>query len=89
MLLAAALAGCGDQIDTGRVEREIAEEIERQTRVDVDSVDCPEDIETRKGDTFECTADGEDGGRAPVVVRQLDDEGNVTFSARGLEALTR
>ena len=76
----AALAGCGEKtIDTGKAEREIDRTIEEQTGAAIRSVACPDDVEGRKGDTFDCQATGADGTRATIRVTQRDDEGGIGF----------
>lgn len=46
--------------------------------------ECPEDVEVRRGGTFECTAraPGETDGLR-IDVTQLDDDGNVTWEIVG------
>lgn len=84
---ALALAGCGG-IDSGQVEGEIAKDIEAEVGVRVASVECPDDIEKKKGLTVQCTARGENGGEAVVDVTQIDDDGSVQFRTRDLSPLT-
>ena len=72
-----AAAGCGG-IDTDKAEAEIEKGIREQTRVREVKVDCPDDVEAKKGDTFECRATGE-GESARVSVTQQDDEGNIRW----------
>lgn len=46
--------------------------------------ECPDDVEVRRGGTFECTAraPGEADGLR-IDVTQLDDDGNVTWEIAG------
>jgi hypothetical protein len=81
---AAALGGCGTTtIDTDKAETEIEKGIEKQTQVKA-TVACPDDIEAKAKDTFECTATPEGGGgeKATVAVTQTDDEGNITWELK-------
>ncbi len=87
LLLVAALlaAGCqgsvsvgGDQLDTAEAETEIAKGIEGQTGIAVE-VECPDDIDLREGNDFECTATADDGTERSVNVTQDDDEGNISW----------
>jgi hypothetical protein len=75
---AVALAACGTkQLDTAEAERTIAKRLGDQAGTKV-SIDCPDDVEIKKGDTFNCTAKSKTD-RAKVKVTQLDDDGNVRW----------
>ena len=88
VLLAVALAGCGeDRIDTARVETEVERAVEQQARVPVAEVACPKDVSIEEGGRFVCTVTGDNGGEAKVQVVQTDDQGNVRFQATGLDSL--
>ncbi len=83
-IAALALAGCEDERRTLRIEpieRGIAREIERdQPGTDVVAVDCPDDVELRKGDVFQCTVRGSRQGEAAIAtVTQVDESGRVRF----------
>jgi hypothetical protein len=82
-LAGAGVAGCGTEtLNTDKAETEIAKGIEQQTGVKA-SVDCPDDIEIKKDDTFTCTAKPEDGGESgTVTVTQKDDEGNISWELK-------
>ena len=79
---ALALGGCGEeQLDMGKIEKGIKDGIEKQnpgTRVE--AVDCPDDVEVKKGGTFDCKVKGaQKGQEATAKVTQTDDEGNVRY----------
>ena len=74
-----ASVGGGGQLDTEKVEPEIATGIEAQTDVELDSVECPDDVDMEQGNDFECTATATNGDTAPVSVTQDDDEGNISW----------
>jgi hypothetical protein len=81
---ALALGACGDKkLDTGKLEGRIKDGIEKQAGVKVKSVDCPDDVKIKKGDTFTCTATTTSGQKARVRVTQQDDEGNVRYQVGG------
>jgi hypothetical protein len=84
LLLAASatlvLSGCGSKLDMGKAEQEIADSIQQQTGAKVASVQCPENIEAAKGNTFRCDAKLADGRVAPVKVEQVDDNGSIRYS---------
>ncbi|MCK9925851.1 DUF4333 domain-containing protein [Frankia sp. Mgl5] len=63
--------------DRDRVQRDIAEEIRRQSGVSV-TVSCPKDPPLSAGSTFRCVAEGE-GDRIFVVVTMEDDSGSYTW----------
>jgi len=47
--------------------------------VKIDTVRCPDEVEARRGDTFNCVARASNGQRARVEVTQRDDEGGVSW----------
>jgi hypothetical protein len=79
---AIALTGCGEKIlNTDNAEKEIVKGLEEQTNARDPKVSCPDDVEVKKGDTFECKATaGKDS--ATIAVEQLDDEGNIRWRLR-------
>jgi hypothetical protein len=82
LLLAAtlALASCGgQQLDTGKAENAIKTGITQQTGVQVGSVECPNEVELKQGNNFQCTATDARGNKAPVGVTQTDDQGNINW----------
>jgi len=66
-----------DKLDTAKLQREISTGIEQQTSASVSSVSCPDNVEGRKGTTFDCTATLADGTTLTAQVDVTDDEGNV------------
>lgn len=83
-LLTAALtlAACGrSTVDATKGETFIRGVVADQVGARVAAVACPDDVETRKGDTFTCSVAGADGSKGDVLVTQRDDDGNVNVSA--------
>ena len=84
------LAGCGQKLDTGKIESDVKRELVGKTDANVVSVDCPGDVEAKRGATFQCTARTAEGGQVPIEVIQEDGEGTVRWrvvrapSTRGL-----
>jgi hypothetical protein len=75
---ALALAACGsEQLDTAEAEETIGKRLGDQAGTRV-TIDCPDDVELKKGDTFTCNARSRTD-RAKVKVTQLDDDGNVRW----------
>jgi hypothetical protein len=80
--VAALAAACGTSVlDTGEVGTEIAARIEEQTGADVESVDCPGDVEAKAGATFTCTVTATDGTSLAIDVEQTNDDGALSFQA--------
>ena len=75
---AVALGACGtQQLDTAEAEKTIGNRLGEQAGTKV-TINCPDDVEIKKGDTFECEAKARND-TAKVKVTQLDDEGNVRW----------
>jgi hypothetical protein len=81
---ALALAACGTQkLDTEEAEKTIANRLGEQAKTKV-AINCPDDVEIKKGDTFTCDAKAKNDN-AKVKVTQLDDEGNVRWEVQSGE----
>ena len=83
---ALVLAGCGGDedkrlLDTREVERGIARGVERdQPGTRVASVDCPDEVELRKGGVFRCRVTSSKPREVAVAtVTQVDDQGRVRY----------
>ncbi len=48
----ATLTGCSTTLDADKAETEIAKAVRVQAGVPVKSVECPEDVKAKKGDTI-------------------------------------
>jgi Domain of unknown function (DUF4333) len=78
---ALALAACGaQQLDTAEAEQTIEKRLGEQAGTKV-TIDCPDDVEIKKGDTFDCKAKARKD-TANVKVTQLDDKGNVRWEVK-------
>lgn len=84
VLLAALLAtGCGETtIDSAKAEKFIADTVTDQVGAEVESVECPEGLVAKQGETFDCTVTGTDGSSGKAEVTEKDDKGNVNVSAQ-------
>ncbi len=80
-----ALSACSRTLDTEKLEEEITKGITDQTGQGVESIDCPDDVEVKEGNEFECAVTADDGTAATVTVTQDDDEGNVTWEITEIE----
>jgi Domain of unknown function (DUF4333) len=75
-----ALAACGDKvIDDDKAEDAVQADLERGLEVEVESVECPSDVEVDPGETFECTVTAASGDRATATLKIRDEEANVRF----------
>jgi Domain of unknown function (DUF4333) len=77
--LCAVAVGCGTKkLNIDDAERTMSKRLGLQEGTKV-KVDCPEDVEIKKGDTFNCRATAEGKEPSTVKVTQLDDDGRVRF----------
>jgi hypothetical protein len=76
-VLAVAIAGCGNTLDTSDLESELTDQLAADAGVDADDVTvaCPEDIEAEEGREFECTLTAPNGDEVTVEVTLTNDEG--------------
>ena len=76
LLTALGLGACGEKVvDTGKVETLVRDGAANKQLIR--SIDCPEEVKAKKGDTFECQLEISDGSKEAVTIRQLDDDGTV------------
>ena len=78
------LAGCGDRtLDTSRLETQIAKTLSERTGRPITTVDCPNDVQAKKGGQFACTVTTSRNESVRVNVTQDDDQGGVTWKLAG------
>lgn len=71
-------SGCGGgSIDRTKAQNATKSVVVESGGVNVKSVVCPASVALKKGTTFTCTATGEDGTTAGVLLTQTDGKGNV------------
>jgi hypothetical protein len=75
-LAAVALVGCKHKIDPVKAEA-LCKTVLKDADLTVKSIECPKDVEARKGNDFECTATIDDGDKLTLSVTQQDDNGTV------------
>jgi hypothetical protein len=89
-LAAAALAavGCSSSLDMAALNQSISTGINQQLALPIASVSCPtEPRPLQAGDTFECVATPQAGGKLTVSVTQKDAAGNVAWEVSKTEGL--
>lgn len=81
--VALALAGCADGsvLEGPRTASTIGDRLEEAYSVEVDQVECPEEIPVADGGEFRCTARVGDES-VPVDVVQTDDEGTLEVTSQ-------
>ena len=81
VLLALLLVGgCGgESLDTGKGEQQIKADIQAGTGAKAVKVDCPDDVDKKEDENFDCTATV-DSQEIRVPVIQKDDNGSVNFN---------
>ncbi len=85
LILSVAAASCASRtLNSDQLERRLGRQLTDSLGVASIVAECPEDVEVRRGGTFECTAraPGETDGLR-IDVTQLDDDGNVTWEIAG------
>ena len=87
-LLALAMAGCSRSVDIAALTQSISSGINEQLALPIATVTCPtESRPLQAGDTFECMATPQAGGKLTVTVTQKDADGNVTWEVSKTEGL--
>jgi len=75
-----ALTACGvTSVDVPALEKNITEEVKKQTGADA-TVSCPDNVDWKKGGTFTCDVAVKGGTTQKATVTMVDDKGNVKWS---------
>ena len=79
LALAVFLAvGCGETvIDSTKTEGAIKENLEKSVGQKVSSVECPSGVEVKKGATFDCTINLENGKTETATLKILNSDADV------------
>jgi Domain of unknown function (DUF4333) len=91
-LLSAGLIACGGGIDTGKLEDEVSADAQEQVDAagidaTVESISCPDDIESETGTEFECQLEFSDGTAAVANGEVTDgDNGDVEYQFTPVES---
>jgi len=87
LALAALVAGCGSKtLKKGEIEG-FVEKTAKEQDVKVQSVECPDGVEAKKGESFKCTAKAAGGKEAEISVQQTSDDGNVRIQREAFAPL--
>ena len=82
-MAALALAACGGY-DKGQAESEIQDklsgQVEQAVGSPISSVSCPDGVELKAGETFDCTATLDNGEELTVNSEITDDDGTASFN---------
>lgn len=74
------IAGCGGTvIDSVNLEETVQQSLEGSEGKSVKAVDCPSDQEVVVGDTFACTVEYSDGGRATATLRIRNEDADLSL----------
>jgi hypothetical protein len=88
LLAALAAAGCSKSLDMAALNQSISSGINQQLSLPIASVTCPaEERPLQVGDTFDCVATPQAGGKLTVTVTQKDGDGNVAWEVTKTEGL--
>jgi hypothetical protein len=91
LLASVALVACGG-IDTGELEDEVSADAQQQVDdagidATVESISCPDDIESETGTEFECQLEFSDGTSAVANGEVTDgDDGDVEYQFTPVES---
>ena len=73
------LTGCGiSEVDIDVVEEDITSGVKEQLDQDV-TVDCPDQVDWKTGESFTCDVEDADGNVREANVEMLNDDGDVEW----------
>ncbi len=88
LVLTGGLAACSKTLNIDSLQKVISDGVTTQTGLKVTSTSCPPDTRPMKaGDTFECTAIPDGGGKLTIAVTQKDDQGNIDWKVTKSDGL--
>jgi hypothetical protein len=74
------LVACGEKtLDKGSAEDQISEKLQDQGRPAPKSVECPDDMKAKKGESYTCKLTAPNGDELDVKLTMLDDDGKFEF----------
>jgi len=83
LVAALVLGGCVDDdkartVDADQIEQQIVRDLSNST-TDIKSVSCPDDVDSKTGAKFTCSAKFDGGGSAKVAVTETDAPNEFTY----------
>ncbi len=79
LFLVVLATGCAKRLDTVGLQADLKNGIEIQQQVAHVTVTCPPDVPVGQGRSFACTAVADSGSTFTIEIKQIDDNGNVTW----------
>jgi uncharacterized protein DUF4333 len=73
------MAGCANTIDADKAEEEITDDAEGDG-LDVEEVKCPDDVDAKDGEKFDCDVELGGGQDAEVEVEVTSDDGDLRYN---------
>jgi hypothetical protein len=77
--LALGAAACGRTVDSGQLESQIADFVNRTTGASI-KVSCPDNVKAEKGKKFTCTSSGA-GQRGTIVIEFVTADGKFRIAS--------
>jgi hypothetical protein len=80
VVLVLAIAGCGETvIDATKTEDAIEHNLEKSVGLKIASVDCPSDVEVKKGAKFQCVVTETGGKQQTATLKILNEDADVSL----------
>ena len=80
VLAAFAIVGCGETvIDSAKTEDAIEHNLEKSASMKIASVDCPSDVEVKKGTSFQCVVTQDGGKQETATLKILNEDADVSL----------
>lgn len=81
-ILAVALLATGCKVDKAKLEKSITDEFTAKG-IKLKSVDCPADVKAKKGETFDCKGETDEGDKIVLHVTMTDSAGSIEWKLDG------
>jgi Domain of unknown function (DUF4333) len=89
VLLAAAIAGCGEvKIDSSKAEG-LARKVAGLGNLKVTSASCPDGVTAKKGADFTCDLVFADGSKGTITIHQSNDDGAIRAAVSDIHRSTK
>ncbi len=81
------LTACAPTLNTKQIEEIIQQSIIKQGGISLKGVTCPDRVKPAIGQAFECFGDLETGKAVAIAVKQVDNQGTVTWDVPSVKGL--